>query len=60
MSHMSLHLLDNVRKIKLIFNTFKLWDIRDIREPTSFLAKHKNEDSDLGWTADLNINLDIL
>ena len=23
-----------------------------------FLAKNKNEDSDLGWTADLKINLD--
>ena len=26
-------------------------------EPTLFLAKNKNEDSDLGWTADLKINL---
>ena len=26
-------------------------------EPTFFLAKNKNEDSDLGWTADLKINL---
>ena len=34
--------------------------LRDIREPTSFLAKNENEDSDLGWTADLNINLDKL
>ena len=25
-----------------------------------FLAKNKNEDSDLGWTADLEINLDEL
>ena len=25
-----------------------------------FLAKNKNEDSDLGWTADLKINLDKL
>ena len=29
-------------------------------EPTFFLAKDKNEDSDLGWTADLKINLDKL
>ena len=29
-------------------------------EPTFFLAKNKNEDSDLGWTADLKINLDKL
>ena len=25
-----------------------------------FIAKNKNEDSDLGWTADLKINLDKL
>ena len=29
-------------------------------EPTLFLAKNKNEDSDLSWTADLKINLDKL
>ena len=29
-------------------------------EPTFFLAKNKNEDSDLGWTADLKISLDKL
>ena len=29
-------------------------------KPTFFLAKNKNEDSDLGWTADLKINLDKL
>ena len=29
-------------------------------EPTFFKAKNKNEDSDLGWTADLKINLDKL
>ena len=31
-----------------------------IYEPTLFLAKNKNEDSDLGWTAYLKINLDKL
>ena len=31
-----------------------------IYEPTFFLAKNKNQDSDLGWTADLKINLDKL
>ena len=29
-------------------------------EPTLFLAKNKNEDSDLGWTADLKMNFDKL
>ena len=29
-------------------------------EATFFLAKNKNEDSNLGWTADLKINLDKL
>ena len=38
-------------------------DIHDEKwkyEPTFFVAKNKDEDSDLGWTADLKINFEKL